>query len=86
MTTVVTVALVGLAIAGLLCVARVLRPGSIADRIVGLDTLLVVIVNGIAVYSLTADGALFLDLLVVTALLGFLGTVVVARFIEKRGA
>ena len=86
MNVVVSVALAVLMVAGLLCLVRVLRPASIADRIVGLDGLLVVIVNGVAVYTLTEDGRHFIDLLVVTALLGFLGTVLVARFIERRGA
>jgi multicomponent Na+:H+ antiporter subunit F len=62
------------------------RRGSIADRIVALDSLLVVTVSAIAVqFADTGDGS-FLDVLVVAALLGFTGTITVARFIERRGA
>jgi multicomponent Na+:H+ antiporter subunit F len=86
MTVVTTIALVGLSVAGVLCLARLLRPGSLPDRIVALDTLLVVIVSGIAVHAARTGEGLYLDVLVVAALLGFVSTVTVARFIERRGA
>lgn len=85
MTLVLDLALGIVALAGLACVARLLRPCSFADRIVALDTLLVVVVTGIGVLAVRGDASLFLDLLVVTSLLGFVGTVTVARFIERRG-
>lgn len=81
---VLTFAMLGAA--GLLCVLRMLRGRSFPDRAVALDTLLVVVVCGIAVDAArTGDGA-YLDVLVVAALLGFTGTALVARFIERRGA
>ncbi len=86
MTVVVFVALGMLAVAGLLCVARILRPGSIADRIVALDALVVVAVAGLGVAGLVGRTGPFVNLLVATSLLGFIGTVTVARFIERRGA
>ena len=44
------------------------------------------VVSAVAVQSArTADGT-YLDVLVVAALLGFTGTITVARFIERRGA
>ncbi len=86
MTTVTSIAFVGIAVAGLLCTARLIRGPSLADRIVALDALLVVIVSGIAVAAARTRDGTFLDVLVVAALLGFVGTVNVARFIERRGA
>jgi multicomponent Na+:H+ antiporter subunit F len=84
--TVATIALVGLAVSGVLCAARLIRPGSLADRMVALDALLIVVVSGIAVQAARTGDGTYLDVLVVAALLGFLGTVTVARFIERRGA
>lgn len=86
MTVSTTVALTLLAMAGVLCLLRLVRSGSLADRVVALDTLLVVIVSGIAVDAARAGDGTYLDVLVVAALLGFVGTVTVARFIERRGA
>jgi multicomponent Na+:H+ antiporter subunit F len=73
-----------LAFAGVLCLARLVRPGSVADRIVALDTFLVVTVSGVAVTALRVGGA-FLDLVVVTCLVAFTGTLIAARYIEERG-
>jgi multicomponent Na+:H+ antiporter subunit F len=74
-----------LAVAALLCVARVLLAKTIADRIVALDLLLSVIVTSIATAAVATRRVELLPLLVVTALLGFVATVTVARFIERRG-
>jgi multicomponent Na+:H+ antiporter subunit F len=86
MTASTTVAFVLLGVAAVLCLARLARPGSLADRIVALDSLLVVVVSGIAVQAARTRDGTYLDVLVVAALLGFVGTVTVARFIERRGA
>lgn len=80
------IAMTLLAGAAALCLVRLVRPGSLADRIVALDALLVVIVSGIAVQAARTGSGTYLDVLVVAALLGFVGTVTVARFIERRGA
>ncbi len=85
MSAAANIALGLLAAAGVLCLLRLARPGSLADRIVALDALLVVVVSGIAVQSARTGDGTYLDVLVVTALLGFVGTVTVARLIERRG-
>ena len=86
MNTVTAVALAALVAAAGLCIVRLLRGRSLADRIVALDSLLVVIVSGIAVGAARSGEGTYLDVLVVAALLGFVSTVTVARFIERRGA
>lgn len=85
MNTVAAIAFAGIGVAGLLCVLRLVRGPSLADRIVALDALLIVIVSGIAVEAARTGEGTYLDVLVVAALLGFVGTVNVARFIERRG-
>lgn len=86
MILVTSISLGLLAVAAVLCVVRLLRGASFADRIVALDTLLVVIVCGIAVHAVRTGSGEYLDVLVVASLLGFTGTALVARFIERRGA
>ncbi len=86
MRTVTTIALVAVAVSATLCMVRLIRGPSLADRIVALDALLVLIVSGIAVDAARTGEGSYLDVLVVAALLGFVGTVNVARFIERRGA
>lgn len=86
MTLLTTVLFTMLAAAAALAVLRLLRGISLADRVVALDLLLVVIVCGIAVQAARTGSGIFLDVMVVVALLGFEGTSLVARFIERRGA
>lgn len=75
-----------LVVAGALCVVRLLRGASLPDRIVALDAFLIVVVCGIAVAAVRSGSGAFLDVMVVVALLGFTGTALVARFIERQGA
>jgi multicomponent Na+:H+ antiporter subunit F len=84
-TLVTDIAFTILALSAVLCTVRLVRGSSLADRIVALDALLVVIVSGIAVHAARTGEGTYLDVLVVVALLGFVGTVTVARFIEHRG-
>lgn len=84
MTAVVTASLALLAVAGLLCLAAVLRPGTIADRAVAFDATVAVIVCGLAVGAVRSGDGLFADLALVLGLLGFLATTTVARYLAAR--
>lgn len=84
--TVSGMALTMLMVAAALCVIRLVRGGSVPDRIVALDTLLVVVVLGLAILAARTGEDTYLDAMVVAALLGFTGTSLVAKFIERRGA
>lgn len=86
MTLLTTILFTLLAAAAGLCLLRLLRGVSLSDRIVALDMLLVIIVCGIAVQAARTGSGIYLDVMVVVALLGFTGTSLVARFIEGRGA
>lgn len=85
MTTVTTIAMALIAGAAVLHVARIVRPGSgLADRVLGLDALLIAVVSGAAVLGARTGQSWYLDLIVVTSLLGFVSTMTVARIIENR--
>lgn len=78
-----SVALLLLLLAGALCVARVLRPGSLADRIVGVDTLLVVVVCGLAVHAAATRDGTYLNILVVASLLAFVGSAMLSGLLRR---
>jgi multisubunit Na+/H+ antiporter MnhF subunit len=80
-----TAALVLLALGALACLGRLVLGPSLADRIVALDSLLMVVVTGIITTAARARSGVFADVVLVVALVGFVGTAVVARFIERRG-
>lgn len=83
--TVALICYVGLTLAALAVLLRLIAGPTVPDRIVALDSLLYVVVIGIAVGAATSGDGSFLGVLIVAALLGFIGTTTVARFIERRG-
>jgi len=69
----------------LLTVARLwLGPGA-ADRIVAADTLSVMITVLMLLLAFWFDSALYLDVALIYAVLAFVGTVALARTIERGG-
>lgn len=83
---VTAICFVVLGLSGVMCVVRIVRGPAVADRIIALDTLLIVIVVGIAVGAARTGDGVYLDVLLAMALVAFIGTTAVGRFIERRGA
>ncbi|MGH9150646.1 MAG: monovalent cation/H+ antiporter complex subunit F [Acidimicrobiales bacterium] len=79
------IAFVLLALAGAGFLARAVKGPALADRVVALDGLLVVVISLIMVDAARGE-PVFLDVAVVIGLLGFVGTGVAARFIERQGS
>ena len=74
-----------LGIAGLLTTVHVIRARNLVDRAVGVDMLVAVILNGLAVGIAVTANDLVIALLLIIGLLAFLGSVTIARYIEQRG-
>lgn len=85
MIAVTNVAFAVLGLSAALCLARLLRPSSLPDRVIALDLFALVLVIGVAVGIARTGERFFADLMVAAALLAFVATVVTARFIEDRG-
>lgn len=81
----IVAALVMLAVAGACFVARLVMGPTLADRVVALDGLVITLVSAIALDAALTGSPLFVDAVVVIALVGFVGTAAAARFIEERG-
>ena len=79
----VALALVGLAL--FLTFIRLVRGPTLPDRVVALDLMGVLAVGMIAAYAVAADQPGLMDPAAVVALVGFLGTVAFARYLERRG-
>jgi multicomponent Na+:H+ antiporter subunit F len=74
-----------LAGAGACFVARLVKGPSLADRVIALDGLVITLVSAMALDTARTGSPVFLDAVVVIALVGFVGTAAAARFIEERG-
>jgi len=76
-----TLAVIGLSIAGALL--RVLWGPNLADRVVALDLVAYLAMGFLSAYAVLAGEDTFIDVALVLGLLAFLGTVAVARYIER---
>ena len=85
MNVVATGCLVVLAISLLIVVAFVLRARGLVDRSLGLDTVMSIVLNGLAAVIVITAAPVVVDLTLLIAVLAFIGTVTVARFVERRG-
>lgn len=74
------IALAMLALAMLLCLFRLLRGPSMADRVLALDTLYINSLAGLMVAGVRLDDPTFFDAAIVIGLLGFIGTVAFAKY------
>jgi multisubunit Na+/H+ antiporter MnhF subunit len=68
-----------------LTVIRLLIGPSIPDRAMAFDLVMIHAVALMGLYAVVVDQDLLVDAILVVAVLGFLGTVALARYIEKGG-
>jgi len=74
-----------LGISALLCLYRIIKGPTLADRIIALDAFCICVIAGISMYSLSVDTIDDLSVVLIIAILGFFGLVVVAKYIGGGG-
>ncbi|MFX3675342.1 MAG: Na(+)/H(+) antiporter subunit F1 [Paenisporosarcina sp.] len=77
----VMVILISLSMLGF--IYRLIIGPSIPDRVVALDSLGVALICMIGLISILADTTFFLDIILLIAILAFIGTVAFSKFLEK---
>ncbi|MFS8978080.1 K+/H+ antiporter subunit F [Cupriavidus necator] len=80
---VIPVCLAILGLAFLLTLARLLRGPSLPDRIVALDTLNINAIALIVLLGIRLDSALFFEAALLIALMGFVGTVALSKYLQR---
>ena len=83
LAAVVPWAIVGFAVAMLLAGWRLLRGPSLADRILALDTLYVNSMALLVLVGLRFDTQLYFEAALVIAMLGFVGTVALSKYLMR---
>ncbi len=79
---IIVFSLVGIGV--LFALIRLLLGPTAFDRVVGLDTLNVIITAVVVLLALALKNELYLDIAIVYAILSFLETILFARFLEGR--
>jgi len=80
MSTVAVVCTAILGLSALVTVVRIVRGPTMLDRAVATDTFIAMVAAAIGIEAVANDRTLTLPILVALALVGFLGSVAVARF------
>ena len=86
MTLVYAYCAVALAVAALVALVRMERGPSMLDRIVALDVITAVVLGSIALISAQSARTDLVPVLVVLAIVGFVGSVTMARFVAVESA
>lgn len=73
-----------LSVSSLLVFVRFFKGPTISDRVVAVDLLVTSGIGIIAIYSILTHQPTFLDIALILALIGFLGTVAYSFYIQKR--
>lgn len=86
MTTVINIVLIALSAIILVVIARAIIGPTIWDRLLALNLIASKILIAIVILAVALNSSYLLDIALVYAALGFIGTVLIARFVERRGA
>lgn len=76
------IALAAMAIGLVLCLVRIVRGPTLFDRIAAFDCLVLDVVGAIVLISIRAGTDAYIDVVLVVALLGFVGTLSFAAYLE----
>jgi len=82
MTNLIFFSLVGLGI--VFSLYRLIKGDTHFDRVVSIDVINVCIIGVLVAYALISKNELYLDVAIVYSILGFLETIVFAKFLEGR--
>ncbi len=77
------VALALVSIALFLAAVRLFRGPTLADRVVALELIAGLMVGAVAIISIVAEQGVLIDVAIAVTLVGFLGAVGFARYMEK---
>jgi multicomponent Na+:H+ antiporter subunit F len=76
------IALIIMAIAILVCFVRVVKGPTMSDRVVALDTIGITMIGIIGIIMVIQNTLAYAEVILVIAILAFIGTIALAKFIE----
>ncbi|MFP4000294.1 MAG: cation:proton antiporter [Thermoplasmata archaeon] len=82
LTTLLYAAVLAISIFVIICIFRVFLGPTAADRTVGLDTINTLVVGGMIALGAAMTETLFIDIAIVYAILSFITTLFVAKYLE----
>ncbi|MGE7948391.1 Na(+)/H(+) antiporter subunit F1 [Lysinibacillus sp. NPDC093688] len=83
MTTFIIASIVVICLSMIAVIYRMVKGPTASDRVVALDSLGVSVISLIALFSVLVETSFFLEIILLLAILSFIGTVAFSKFIEK---
>ncbi|MFJ3391061.1 MULTISPECIES: Na(+)/H(+) antiporter subunit F1 [unclassified Lysinibacillus] len=83
MTTFIIASIVVICLSLIAVIYRMVKGPSASDRVVALDSLGVSVISLIGLFSVLVETSFFLEIILLLAILSFIGTVAFSKFIEK---
>jgi multicomponent Na+:H+ antiporter subunit F len=65
-----------------MAIIRVFKGPTAPDRVVGLDTINTIVIVSMIIYGLAAGSVIYIDVAIVYALLSFISTLFIAKYLE----
>jgi len=82
--TAVVISLYAVGVAQLLGLYRLLRGPSVPDRILALDTLYINTIALLILFGMYLDSSIYFEAALIIAMLGFVGTVMLSKYVMRR--
>lgn len=79
----INIAFAMIALAMLLNLWRMVQGPETTDRILGLDTLYINAIGLLVLYGIRADSAMYLEIALLIAVMGFVGTVALCKYLLR---
>ena len=76
------VVLLALLFCVIMAMIRVIRGPTAPDRIVGLDTINTIVISGMVIFGAAFNEVIYIDVAIVYALLSFVSTLFIAKYLE----
>jgi multicomponent Na+:H+ antiporter subunit F len=76
------VVLLALLFCVIMAMVRVIRGPTAPDRIVGLDTINTIVISGMVIFGAAFNEVIYIDVAIVYALLSFITTLFIAKYLE----
>jgi multicomponent Na+:H+ antiporter subunit F len=71
-----------LILAAVLAIVRVFKGPTAPDRVVGLDTINTIVIVSMVVFGIATSSVIYIDVAIVYALLSFISTLFIAKYLE----
>ncbi|MCK5112524.1 MAG: cation:proton antiporter [Thermoplasmatales archaeon] len=76
------IVLIALSLSIIMAMIRVIKGPTAPDRVVGLDTINTIVISGMVIFGAAFNEVIYIDVAIVYALLSFISTLFIAKYLE----